>query len=117
MTSPSWEIGRFAASREKCFRTENTRQKHGYIISSYEPLADLFFLYFNIRPNNNKTKIGLHLTKKKKKKKKKKKCCMNFFFKTFNLFYTDFIGSKLRRVLKKIPKRIIFISFDISQAS
>ena len=57
VTSPSWENReKFAASREKCFRTEDTRQKHGYIISSYEPLADLFFLYFNIGPNNNKTK-------------------------------------------------------------
>ena len=77
--SPSWENkGKFAASREKCFRTEDTRQKHGYIINSYEPLADLFFLYFNIGPNNNKTKIN--------KKKKKKKYCKNF-----NLFYNDFI--------------------------
>ena len=69
VTSPSWENReQFAASREKCFRTEDTRQKHGYIIhvSSYEPLADLFFLYFNIGPNNNKTNIN----KKKKKKKK-----------------------------------------------
>ena len=47
---------KFAVSREKCFRMEDTRQKHGYIISSYEPLADLFFLYFNIRPNNQKKK-------------------------------------------------------------
>ena len=39
-------------------------QKHDYIISSYEPLADLFFLYFNIGPNNNKTKIN---NQKKKK--------------------------------------------------
>ena len=66
VTSPSWENReKFAASREKCFWTEDTRQKHGYIISSYEPLANLFFLYFNIGPNNNKTKIN----KKKKKKK------------------------------------------------
>ena len=36
------------------------------IISSYEPFADLFFLYFNIGPNNNKTKI-----KKNKKIKNK----------------------------------------------
>ena len=51
VTSPSWENKeKFAASREKCFRTEDTRQKHGYIISSYESLADLFFLYFNIGP-------------------------------------------------------------------
>ena len=59
VTSPSWENReKFAASRDKCFRTEDTRQKHGYIISSYEPLANLFFLYFNIGPNNNKTKIN-----------------------------------------------------------
>ena len=64
MTSPSWENReKFAASREKCFLTEDTPQKHDYIISSYEPLADepladLFFLYFNIGPNNNKTKIN-----------------------------------------------------------
>ena len=61
MTSPTWENReKFAASREKCFQTEDTRQKHGYIISSYELLADLFFLYFNIRPNNNKTKQEAH---------------------------------------------------------
>ena len=58
VTSPSWENReKFAASREKYFLTEDTPQKHGYIISSYEHLADLFFLYFNIGPNNNKTKI------------------------------------------------------------
>ena len=63
VTSPSWENReKFAASREKWFLTEDTPQKHDYIIS-YEPLADLFFLYFNIGPNNNKTKI----IKKKKK--------------------------------------------------
>ena len=67
VTSPSWENReKFAASREKCLRTEDTRQKHGYIISSYERLADLFFLYFNNGPNNNKTKIN---NQKKKKKK------------------------------------------------
>ena len=70
VTSPSWENWeKFAASRE------DTPQKHGYIISSYEPLADLFFLYFNIIPNNNKTKIN------NQKKKKKKKCCKNFLCK------------------------------------
>ena len=59
VTSPSWENReKFAASREKCFQTEDTWQKHGYIISSYEPLADLFVLYFNIGPNNNKTKLN-----------------------------------------------------------
>ena len=58
VTSPSWENReKFAASREKCFLMEDTLQKHDYTISSYEPLADLFFLYFNIGPNNNKTKI------------------------------------------------------------
>ena len=90
------------------------------ILSSHEPLADLFFLYFNIRPNNNK-KIN-----KQKKKKKKKKMLQEIFLYTFNMFYTDFIfvlqGSKLRRVLKKKkkkknPKKIMFINFDISQAS
>ena len=66
VTSPSWENReKFAASREKCFLTENTQQNHDYIISSYEPLADLFFLYTNIGPNNNKTNIN---NKKKKKK-------------------------------------------------
>ena len=71
VTSRSWEKReKFAASREKCFLTENTSQKHDYIISSYEPLADLFFLYFNIGPNNNKTKIT----------KKKKKMLQEFFF-------------------------------------
>ena len=69
VTSPSWENReKFAASREKCFLTEDTPQKHGYFISSYEPLADLFFLYLNIGPNNNK-----------KKKKKKKKMLQEFF--------------------------------------
>ena len=44
VTSPSWENReKFAVVREKCLRTEDTRQKHGYIISSYEHLADLFF--------------------------------------------------------------------------
>ena len=71
VTSPSWENReKFAASREKCFWTEDIRQKHGYIISSNEPLADLFFLYFNIGPNNNKTK-----------KKKKKNATRKFFVK------------------------------------
>ena len=56
VTSPSWENReKFAVFWEKCFLTKDTPQKHGYIIGSYEPLADLFFLYFNIRPNNNKT--------------------------------------------------------------
>ena len=63
---------KFAASREKCFLTEDTQEKHDYIIKSYEPLADLVFLYFNIGPNNNKTKI-------KKKKKKKKKMLQEIF--------------------------------------
>ena len=66
VTSPSWENReKFATSREKFFPTEDTPQKQGYIISSYEPLADLFFLYFNIGPNNNKTKIN---NRKKKQK-------------------------------------------------
>ena len=77
VTSHSWENReKFAASREKCFLMEDAPQKHGYIISSYEPLADLFFLYFNIGSNNNKTKIN---KKKKKKKKKKKNAARNFF--------------------------------------
>ena len=67
VASPSCEDReKFAASRE------DTPQKHGYIISSYEPLADLFFLYFNIRPNNNRTKID-------KQKKTKKNAARNFF--------------------------------------
>ena len=57
----------------------------------------MFFLYFNIGPNNNKTKIKT--TKKKKK----------FFLQTFNLFNTHFIfvlqGSQIRRVLKKKKKK------------
>ena len=74
VTSPSWENReKFAAFREKCFLTEDTPQMHDYIISSYEPLADLFFLYFNIRPNNNKTKIN-------NPKKKKKKNAARIFF-------------------------------------
>ena len=78
VTSPSRKNKeKFAASREKCFLTEDTPQKHDYIISSYEPLADLFFLYFNIGPNNNKTKM--HNNQKKKKKKKKKNAARNIF--------------------------------------
>ena len=82
VTSPSWENReKFAACREKCFLMEDTPQKHDYIISSYEPLADLFFLYFNIGPNNNKTKMNnqkiqgsqIRRVLKKKKKKKSKK--------------------------------------------
>ena len=70
VTSPSWENReKFAASREKCFLMEDTPQKHGYIISSYERLADLFFLYFNIGLNNNKTKINNQQKKKKKRYK------------------------------------------------
>ena len=88
VTSPS-------ASREKWILTEDTLQKHGYIISSYKLLPDLFFLYFDIGPNNNKTKIN-----NQKKKKKKKKNARNFFCKP--LFNTDFIfvlqGSLLRLV-------------------
>ena len=49
---------------------EDTGQKHGYIMSSYEPLANLFFPNFNIGPNNNKTKIK---NQKKKKKKQQQK--------------------------------------------
>ena len=81
VTSPSWENReKFAASREKCFLTEDTQQKHGYIISSYEPLADLFFLYFNIGPKNNKTKIN------NQKKKKKRNAASNFFCKPLTCF-------------------------------
>ena len=91
VTSPSWENReKFAASREKCFLTEDTPQKHDYIISSYEPLADLFFLYFNIGPNNNKTKIN--------KKKKKKKWCKKFFCKPLTclilIIFLFFKGAK-----------------------
>ena len=87
VTSPSWENWeKFAAYREKCFRTEDIRQKHGCIISSYEPLADLFFLYFNIGPNNNKTKIN----NQKKKKKMLQDFFLNFFLFIF-LFLTCFI--------------------------
>ena len=72
VTSPSWENReKFAASREKCFLTEDTPLKHDYIINSYEPLADLFFLYFNIGPNDNKNK--------NKQPKKKKKAARIFF--------------------------------------
>ena len=71
VTFLSWENREmFAASREKCFRTKDTQQKHGYIIGSY----DLFFLYFNIGPNNNKNK------NKQPKKKKKKKILPVIFF-------------------------------------
>ena len=114
VTTPIWENReKFAASKEKCFRTKDTRQKHGYIISSHEPLADLLFLYLNIGPNNNKTKIN-------NKKKKKKKCCKKFFCKPSTSFILIFFffglqGSQLRRVLKKKKKknlkRIMFYKF------
>ena len=61
MTSPSWE------NREK-FAASRLDREHMTKAWLYEPLADLFFLYFNIRPINNKTKIN-NQTKKKKKKK------------------------------------------------
>ena len=93
VTSTSWENRvRFAASREKCILMEETPQKHDYIISSYEPLADLFFLYFNIGPNNNKTKIN------NLKKKKKKKSCKKFFCKPLTclilILFLFFKGAK-----------------------
>ena len=103
MTSPSWENReKFAASREKCFLTEDTQQKHGYV-SSYEPLADLFFLYFNIGLNNNKTKIN--------NQKKKKKCCKKFFCKPLTcliliLFLFFFKGAKSEYKKKKKKKKI-----------
>ena len=81
--SLSWENReKFAASREKCFWMKDTRQKHGYIISSYEPLADLFFLYFKIGPDNNKTN---------NQKKKKKKCCKKIFCKALTCFILIFV--------------------------
>ena len=102
---PSWENReKFAESWEKWFRTEGGREKHGYTISSYENLADLFFLCFNIWPNNNsiwpnrnKTKINNNNKNKRIKKTKiiiiKKKS-----------FYTDFVfvlqGRQFRKVLK-----------------
>ena len=74
VTSPSWENReKFAASREQCFLTQDTPQKHDYIISPYKPVANLFFLYVSIGPNNNKTKIN------NQKKKKKKKMLQDFF--------------------------------------
>ena len=98
----------FAVSREKCLLTEDTPQKHDYIISSYEPLADLFFLYFNIGPNNNETKINNQT--KKKKKKKKKKCCKNFFCKPLTclilILFLFFKGAKSEEYKKKIQKEL-----------
>ena len=68
----------------------------------------MFFLYFNIGPNNNKTKIN---DKKKKKKKKK------IFLQTFNLFNTHFIfdlqESQIRRVLKKKIQKELCIYKDL----
>ena len=102
VTSPSWENReKFAASREKCFLTKDTPQKHGYIISSYEPLADLFFQYFNIGPNNNKTKIN--------NQKKKKNAARNFFVKPLTclilILFLFFKGAKSEEYLKKKKKR------------
>ena len=114
VTSPSWENReKFAASREKCFRTEDTGQKHGYIISSCEPLADLFFpiLQYLINQSQNKNK----LPKKKKKKKKKKKCSKKIFCKALSYFIL-ILFLFFKGVLKN-PKRIMFLSFNISPAS
>ena len=71
VTSSSWENRKkFAASREKCFLTEDTPQKHSYIISSYEPLADLFS-YTSISDQT--------ITKQNKQPKKKKKKTLQIF--------------------------------------
>ena len=103
VTSPSWENReKFAASKEKCFLTEDTPQKHDYIISSYEPLADLFFLYFNIGPNNNKTKIN--------NPKKKKNAARNFFCKPLTclilILFLFFTGAKSEEYYKNKKKKI-----------
>ena len=99
MSSPSWENReKFAASREMCFRTEDTWQKHGYIISSYEPLADMFFLYFNIRPNNKKTKIN-------NQKKKKKNAARNFFVNLKLVLYWFYFCSSWEPTQKSIKTR------------
>ena len=93
VTSPSWENReKFAAFREKCFLTEDTPQKHDYIISSYEPLADLFFLYFNIGPNNNK-------------------CCKKFFCKPLTcliliLFFCSSREPNQKSIKKNKKKKI-----------
>ena len=72
--SLSWENReKFAASREKYFgRRRHDRSMAILYDHYYEPLADLFFPYFNIGPNNNKTKIN-------DQTKKKKKCSKKFF--------------------------------------
>ena len=67
---------KFAASREKCFQKEDTRQKHGYIISSYEPLAD-FFPYTSISDQK------IIKQNKQPNKKKKKNMLQEIFLKTF----------------------------------
>ena len=68
VTSPSWENReKFVTSREKCFLTEDTIQKHGYIISSYELIC---FSYTSILDQNKN---------KQQKKKKKKNAARNFF--------------------------------------
>ena len=105
VTSPSWENReKFAASREKCYLTEDTPQKNGYIISSYEPLADLVFLYFNIRQNNNKTKINNN---------KKKKCCKNFFCKPLTclilILFLFFKEPNQKSIKKESKKNYVFI--------
>ena len=86
----------------------DTPQKHGYIISSYEPLADLFFLYFNIGPNHKK----INNLKKKKKKKKKKKAARFFFCKPLTcliLILFLFFKRAKSEEYKKNPKSIVFI--------
>ena len=56
VTSPSWENReKFAASREKCFLMEDTPQKHGYIISSYE-LNVFPILQYRTKQSQNENK-------------------------------------------------------------
>ena len=97
VTSPSWENReKFAASREKCFLTEDTPQKHGYIISSYEPwlicfsytsisdqtifckpltcLILILFLFF--KGAISEEYLKKNKTKKKKQKKIQKELCI-----------------------------------------
>ena len=70
VTSPAWENReKFAASREKCYLTEDTPQKHGYIISSYELIC---FSYTSI--------LDQTITNKNKQPKKKKKKMLQEMF-------------------------------------
>ena len=92
---------------------EDGQQKDGYTISSYEPLTDLFFLYFNIWPNNNKTKIN----KKKNAARKVFRKALTCFILISILYFKGRNSEEYFLKESKKNSRILLISFDIRQAS